>query len=296
MTRTLGDRTYRSASDACQAFLDPSYVCTGTFSLKAATRLAFGPRRPAAAAATMMRLETRNGTPEPPSSATQRWCGLLLGVVARTLRRRAARAGGVLKRPRLYDDVRDLCARPWHESRRRAGPVWARALILGPRLLWHRRAWRHTKRTKQGPFGFSEAPAICAQPCATDQIAKRRAALLQDQKLLHPILHCPAQVDNDATDGVSAGHLRPCCRLAARKAAKAIARRKAGTARRPRTAPCLLESRRHRRDGVSVEARERQRHRRNNMKRRAATPTARPARPSTRRRRSRTRTIRWIRS
>ena len=62
----------------------------------------------------------------------------------------------------------------------RAG--WARALILGPRLLWHRRAWRHTKRTKQGPFGFSEAPAICAQPCATDQIAKRRAALLQRPK------------------------------------------------------------------------------------------------------------------
>ena len=84
--------------------------------------------------------------------------------------------------PGRCDDVRDLCARPWHESRRRAGPVWARALILGPRLLWHRRAWRHTKRTKQGPFGFSEAPAICAQPCATDQIAKRRAALLQRPK------------------------------------------------------------------------------------------------------------------
>ena len=71
-------------------------------------------------------------------------------------------------------------------GRRRAGPLllvlarvqksrgasWAHALILGPRLLWRRRAWRHTKRTKQGPFGFSEAPAICAQPCATDQIAK----------------------------------------------------------------------------------------------------------------------------
>ena len=108
--------------------------------------------------------------------------GYCRGVVARTLRRRAARAGGVLKRPRLYDDVPDLCSRPWDDSRRPAAAGWARALVLGPRLLWHRRAWRHTKRTKQGPFGFSEAPAICAQPCATDQIAKRRAALLQRPK------------------------------------------------------------------------------------------------------------------
>ena len=84
-------------------------------------RDSLGSRRPATTAATMMCLETRNGTPEPPSSATQRWCGLLLGVVARTLPRRAARAGGVLKRPRLYDDVRDLCSPPWHASRRRAG-------------------------------------------------------------------------------------------------------------------------------------------------------------------------------
>ena len=108
----------------------------------------------------------------------------------------------------------------------------------------------------------------------------KRAALLQTQKLLHPILHGPAQVDKDATDGVSAGHLRRFGAAAREKCATAIARREAGTVRRPST-------RTH--DNPL-------RHRRNNMKRRAATPTARPARPSTRRRRSRTPTIRWTRS
>ena len=78
---------------------------------------------------------------------------------------------------------------------------------------------------------------------------------------------CPAQVDSDA--GVSAGHLRLCCGAAAGpKCAEAISRRKAGTARRPRTRRPLhkLAAERHhrdaklddiRRDGVSVETRER---------------------------------------
>ena len=63
----------------------------------------------------------------------------------------------------------------------------------------------------------------------------KRAALLQTQKLLHPILHGPAQVDKDATDGVSAGHLRRFGAAARKKCATAIARREAGTARRPST-------------------------------------------------------------
>ena len=57
----------------------------------------------------------------------------------------------------------------------------------------------------------------------------------RDQKLLHPILHGPAQVDKDATDGVSAGHLRRFGAAARKKCATAIARREAGTARRPST-------------------------------------------------------------
>ena len=161
--------------------------------------------------------------------------GYCRGVVALMLRRRAARAGGVLKRPRLYDDVPDLCSRPWDDSRRPAAAGWARALVLGPRLLWHRRAWRHTKRTKQGPFGFSEAPAICAQPCATDQIAKRRAALLQRPKAAASNFAWPCAGRYDATDGVSAGHLRRFGAAARKKCATAIARREAGTARRPST-------------------------------------------------------------
>ena len=161
--------------------------------------------------------------------------GYCSGVVARTLRRRAARAGGILKIPGLHDDVRDLCSRPWHASRRRAGSQLGVCSHLGPRLLWHRRAWRHTKRTKQGPFGFSEAPAICAQPCATDQIAKRRAALLQRPKAAASNFAWPCAGRYDATDGVSAGHLRRFGAAARKKCATAIARREAGTARRPST-------------------------------------------------------------
>ena len=91
------------------------------------------------------------------------------------------------------------------------------------------------KTHETGSVWLSEAPAICAQPCATDQIAKRRAALLQRPKAAASNFAPPAQVDNDATDGVSAGHLRPCCRLAAGPRAEAIARREAGNARRPST-------------------------------------------------------------
>ena len=127
MTRTLGDRTYRSAPDACQAFLDPSYVCTGTFSLRAATRLAFGPRRPAATAATMMRMDSRNGTSEPPSSATERWCGLFSGSCRPDVAT-AHRAGWM--RPRETGTVR-----------RRAGPLLS--------------ALERVQKTRETPFGTS---------------------------------------------------------------------------------------------------------------------------------------------
>ena len=76
MTRTFGDRTYRSASDAYEGLLIAPYV-SRFLQCRRAARLAIGARRPAATAATMTRLETRNGTSEPASSATERWLGLL---------------------------------------------------------------------------------------------------------------------------------------------------------------------------------------------------------------------------
>ena len=131
----------------------------------------------------------------------------------------------------------------------------------------------------------------------------KRAALLQTQKLLHPILHGPAQVDKDATDGVSAGHLRRFGAAAREKCATAIARREAGTARSPPTRrPLQKAAQQHAVASTHLHAiaathDSMPRHRTHRAtRRRAATPTARPARRSTRRRRSRTRTTRSTRS
>ena len=121
--------------------------------------------------------------------------GYSRGVVARTLRRRAARAGWVLKSPALYDDVRDLCSRPWHESRRRRRPVCTlhksalyTAAVAGRILASH-------NRTIPRLFSPGAAPATVLQPCATDQITKRRAALLQTKKAAASNFAPPAQVD-----------------------------------------------------------------------------------------------------
>ena len=121
--------------------------------------------------------------------------GYSRGVVARTLRRRAARAGGVLKRPPLRDGVRDLYSRPWNESKRRARPRLARAQNRGSPAAVAGRILASHNRTIPSPFGFSEALAIRAQPCATAQIAKRRAALLQTEKAAASNFAPPAQVD-----------------------------------------------------------------------------------------------------
>ena len=226
--------------------------------------------------------------------------GCSRGVVARTLRRRAARAGCVLKRPRLYEDVRDLCPRPWHESRRRAGAVWARALVLGL-PLWHRRAWRHTKRTKQGPFGSAKRQRSVRSRAPQIRLRNDEQRCCRDQKLLHPILHL---LRRSITMRQTVLALAICGHAAALQPARAprqsLAVRQATRGVRQRVLDGVgvetRESRRHRRDDMRVETRESRRHRRNTMKRRAATPTARRARPSTRRRRSRTPTIRWTRS
>ena len=190
--------------------------------------------------------------------------GYSRGVVARTLRRRAARAGAMLKRPALYDDVRDLCPRPWDASRRRAGARLARSTKSGLSAAVAGRILASHNRTIPRLFSLSAAPATVLQPCATDQITKRRAALLQTKKSCS-IQFCTSCAGRyDATDGVSAGHLRPCCRLAAGPRAASIARREAGTARRPSTRARWREgggSREpapspRRLDGVSVEPRE----------------------------------------
>ena len=107
----------------------------------------------------------------------------------------------------------------------------------------------------------------------------------------------------DATDGVSAGHLRRFGAAARKKCATAIARREAGTARSPPTRrPLQKAAQQHAVASTHLHAiaathDSMPRHRTHRAtRRRAATPTARPARPSTRRPRSRTRTTRSTRS
>ena len=107
----------RSHPNACAALLAPPYFRTGTLNSHAARSARVVPRQQQPRG----RVWTRGtGLPSRLRVPLSGGAGYPRGVVARTLRRRAARAGGVLKRPRLYDDVRDLCSRPWHESRRRA--------------------------------------------------------------------------------------------------------------------------------------------------------------------------------
>ena len=212
----------------------------------------------------MMCLDKRNGTSEPASRATQRCCGLFSWSCRPDLA--TARHAG------------------WSHAqetgivRRRAGPLPSALGRVqktrgGPFGTLHkigalcRRGWSHfgvTQSHDTASFCLGAAPATVLQPCATDQITKRRAALLQTKKSCS-IQFCTSCAGRyDATDGVSAGHLRPCCRLAAGPRAASIARREAGTARRPSTRARWREgggSREpapspRRLDGVSVEPRE----------------------------------------
>jgi hypothetical protein len=85
-------------------------------------------------------------------------------------------------------------------------------------------------------FLLGAAQCTVVQPCATDQRPKRTSSAAAGPKAAASNFAPPAQVDNDAKDGVSAGHLRRCDGAAAGAAAAAsIAHRKAGTARRPST-------------------------------------------------------------
>jgi hypothetical protein len=73
------------------------------------------------------------------------------------------------------------------------------------------------------------------QPCATDQKPKRTSSAAADSKAAASNFAWPCAGRYDATDGVSAGHLRRFGAAAREKCATAIARREAGTARRPPT-------------------------------------------------------------
>ena len=172
-------------------------------------------------------------------------------------------------------------------------PKSGRAAAVAGRIL------ASHNRTIPRLCSLGAAPATVLQPCATDQITKRRAALLQTKKAAASNFAPPAQVDTMRQTVLA---LAICGHAAALQPARAprqsLAVRQAPRGVRQRVLDGVRvetrESRRHRLDGVGAETRERIRHRRDDIRRRAATPTARPARPSTRRRRSRTRTIRWI--
>ena len=178
--------------------------------------------------------------------------GYSRGVVARTLRRRAARAGAMLKRPALYDDVRDLCPRPWDASRRRAGARLARSTKSGLSAAVAGRILASHNRTIPRLFSLGAAPATVLQPCATDQITKRRAALLQTKKAAASNFAPPAQVDTMRQTVLA---LAICGHAAALQPARAprqsLAVRQAPRGVRQRVL-----------DGVRVEDRESRRHRR----------------------------------
>ena len=178
--------------------------------------------------------------------------GYSRGVVARTLRRRAARAGAMLKRPALYDDVRDLCPRPWDASRRRAGARLARSTKSGLSAAVAGRILASHNRTIPRLFASVQRQRQCCSRAPQIRNRNERAALLQTRKLLHPILHGPAQVDKMRQTVLA---LAICGHAAALQPARAprqsLAVRQAPRGVRQRVL-----------DGVRVETRERIRHRR----------------------------------
>ena len=195
------------------------------------------------------------------------------------MRRRAARAGGVLKRPPLRDGVRDLYSRPWNESKRRARPRLARAQNRGSPAAVAGRILASHNRTIPRLFASVQRQRQCCSRAPQIRNRNERAALLQTRKLLHPILHGPAQVDTMRQTVLALA----ICGASALQPARNARRQSLAVRQAPRGVRQRVF------DGES------RRHRRNNMKRRAATPTARRARRSTRRPRSRTPTIRSTR-
>ena len=99
MTGTSGGRTYRSASDACAAFLPPSYVCTGA----SASGPPRGSRRLASSRGDSSHDDASGDGERAVRAAFE--CHLavvraILGVVARTLRDGAPRRLEVYSRDR----------------------------------------------------------------------------------------------------------------------------------------------------------------------------------------------------
>ena len=200
----------------------------------------------------MTRMETRNGPSEPPSSATQRWCGLSSGSCRPDVAT-ARRAGW--RRPQETATVRGragplLSALARVQKTREApfgtSPKSGRAAAVAGRIL------ASHNRTIPRLFSLSAAPATVLQPCATDQITKRRAALLQTKKAAASNFAPPAQVDTMRQTVLA---LAICGHAAALQPARAprqsLAVRQAPRGVRQRVL-----------DGVRVEDRESRRHRR----------------------------------
>ncbi len=190
----------------------------------------------------------------------------------------APRAGGVLKRPRLYDDVRDLCPRPWHESRNTGGPVWRHTPIFGSPAVGYFWSQLASHIAKLGVLLPGAATVNRTQPSATKQIAKRTSSAAADSKAAASNF-APLVLRRSIAMRVFA--LAICGYVAALQPARNAPRQSLAVRQAPR--------------GVHQRVHERADDRRDDIRRRAATPTARPARRSTRRPRSRTPTIHWIR-
>ena len=157
-----------------------SDVCTHRYFT--AKRLTIGPSRPATTAATMTRMETRNGPSEPPSSATQRWCGLSSGSCRPDVAT-ARRAGW--RRPQETATVRgragpllSALVRLQKTRRRRLGVCSLHSLVAvaAPRRL----ASADTHET--GSFQPKRSNLPSYEPCATEELAKRTSSAAADSK------------------------------------------------------------------------------------------------------------------
>ena len=184
-------------------------------------------------------------------------------------------------------------SRPWRTglARRRAGPLLSGLARLQKRRLGvcslhslvaaaapRRLASADTHET--GYFQPKRSNLLSYDPCATEELAKRTSSAAADSKAAASNF-APLVLRRSIAMRVLA--LAICGYVAALQPARNAPRQSLAVRQAPRGV--------HQRvlDGES------RRHRRHNMKRRAATPTARPARRSTRRPRSRTPTTRSTR-
>ena len=165
------------------------------------------------------------------------------------LRRRAARAGCVLKGPGLHDDVRELCSRPLDASRKPVGRVlsfWGLGCcgIVELGVTQNARNRVHLASAKRQRSVRSRAPQI--------RLRNDEQRCCRDQKLLHPILHGPAQVDTMRQTVLALA----ICGASALQPARNARRQSLAVRQAPRGVRQRVL------DGVRVENRESRRHRR----------------------------------